>query len=237
MSLFSRMFWSQPVRALGVSPAVSRGARVAGLMALVLGLGACSVMPDRPVRPTQYDFGPGALTAPPVRAALGNAVLVIADLEPSGGLDSSSMVLYRLGYTGDQQLRPYAQARWTLPPAQLVRLRLRDHLSLQRAVMSPTEGAALQRSQGQSLRVLRLELEEFSQVFDQPQQSSALVRLRATLLDSRPAGETLLAQRVFVTRQAAPSPDAPGGVIALTQATDQLARDLAQWVDTAPGKP
>lgn len=239
MSLFSLLSWSQPARAVGVSPSLSRVCRLAGLMTLLLGLGACSVMPDRPVRPTQYDFGPGAMTAPAPQQTQGQgqAVLVVADLEPSSVWDSSSMVLYRLGYTGDQQLRPYAQARWTLPPAHLVRLRLRDHLSLQRAVMSPTEGAALQRSHGQSLRVLRLELEEFSQVFDQPQQSSALVRLRATLLDSRPAGETLLAQRVFVARQPAPSPDAPGGVLALTQATEQLAQDLAQWVDATPSKP
>lgn len=209
---------------------------VGGLLLLSL-LSACSVIPERPVRPTQYDFGPGLSTAPATPAKAKRPVLVLADLEPSGLLDSSSLVLYRLGYTGDQQLRPYAQARWALPPAQLVRLRLRDLLGTQHAVLSATEGAALQRSPDQPLRVLRLELEEFSQVFERADQSSALVRLRATLLDNRAAGETLLAQRVFVARHPASSPDAAGGVLALTQATDQLAQTLAQWVDAVPAKP
>ena len=49
--------------------------------------------------------------------------------------------------------------------------------------------------------------------------TAAVVRLRATLMANTPAGELLVAQRVVVRRQAAPSADASGGVRALTAAT------------------
>ena len=49
---------------------------------------------------------------------------------------------------------------------------------------------ALLRSGGVAPRVLRLELEEFSHLFESPTQSSGVVRLRATLLaDNLPPGE------------------------------------------------
>ena len=66
-----------------------------------------------------------------------------------------------------------------------------------------------------------------------PSHSQALVRLRATLVDNSPAGETLLAQRVFTAREPAASADAVGGVLALTKATDQVAATLGQWLERA----
>lgn len=206
---------------------------VASAAALMLLMG-CSALPERPVRPAQYDFGPGLPQAEaPAPSARPLPVLALADLEPVGVFESSSAVLYRLAYAGDQQLRPYAQARWTLPPAQLIRQRLRDHLSARYTVMSAGESAALKRADNQPVRVLRLELEEFTQVFDSPSQSQAWLRLRATLVDNSPAGETLLAQQVFTAREPAASADAVGGVLALTRATDQVARSLGLWLEQA----
>jgi cholesterol transport system auxiliary component len=40
----------------------------------------------------------------------------------------------------------------------------------------------------------------------------------------------LLGQRSFVVQQAAPAPDASGGVRALTAATDQAAQELDVWL-------
>jgi cholesterol transport system auxiliary component len=78
--------------------------------------------------------------------------------------------------------------------------------------------------------MLRIELEEFSQVFDTATQSWGLLRLRATLLDNMQGGEKLLAQRTFVIRKPAPAPDATGGAQALAAATDAAADEIGQWL-------
>jgi hypothetical protein len=57
---------------------------------------------------------------------------------PEGG----NAVLYRLAYADAQQLRPYSQARWSQPPAQLLQQRLREQLGLRRAVLKADDGAA-----------------------------------------------------------------------------------------------
>jgi cholesterol transport system auxiliary component len=135
-------------------------------------------------------------------------------------------VLYRLAYADVQQLRPYAQARWSMPPAQLVRQRLRDQLSQQRVVLNPAEGPAGW--------ILRLELEEFTQVFETPDRSVGLVRLRATLLETVNGRERLVAQRRFTVQRPAASADAPGGVRALTAASDVATDEIVQWLYQAP---
>ena len=93
------------------------------LLAAALALAGCSSLaPDKPVRATQYDFGPQAASAPGNAPA--GSPLVLDDVDPSGSLDTSA-ILYRLAYADAHQLRPYALARWTAPPAQLIRQRLR----------------------------------------------------------------------------------------------------------------
>jgi cholesterol transport system auxiliary component len=82
-----------------------------------------------------------------------------------------------------------------------------------------------------------VELEEFSQLFESPQTSSGVLRLRVTLTQRGPALEGLLAQRSFIARVSALTPDASGGVHALTTACDQIARDIEAWlaqVEQAP---
>lgn len=201
-------------------------------------LGGCALT-DKPIRPAVFDFGPGelkAVAAPPLATAL--APLTLAEVEANPALDSSAVV-YRLSYDNVQQLRPYAQARWSMPPAQLVRQRLRAHLSLQRAVLNPGEGVLSSASTKAApveadVRLLRVELEEFSQVFESATQSVGLVRLRATAVQPTAAGERLLAQREFALQRPAPSPDAAGGVRALTVATDAAVLELGQWLRQIP---
>ena len=193
----------------------------------VLALVGCAT-PDRPARATLYDFGPGASTATAAPAEA-RPVLVLADIESSGALDSSAL-LYRLGYDDAHQLRPYAHARWSAPPPQLIRQRLREQLARDGPVLDLGESSALARNAGAMPRILRIELEEFSHYFETPAQSWGLVRLRVTLLDNTAAGERLLGQRSIVVRMPAATPDAPGGVRALAAATDGAAEQLAQWV-------
>ena len=172
--------------------------------------------------PLVYDFGPGALSAPPATQGKPLPALVLGDVAAPAALDGTA-VLYRLAYADAQQLRPYALARWTMPAAQLLYQRVRERLGQQRTVLAAGEpGASM-------APVLRLELEEFSQLFDSASTSSALVRVRATLVQP---GKTELApaQTSLVVRVAAASADAAGGVHALAQASDALAAQLDAWL-------
>lgn len=206
-------------------------------MAVTLAVGGCSSLPDKPTRPTMYDFGPGALSVRPDAREAPLPPLAIDDIGTSGGALDNMAVLYRLGYADAQQLRPYSQARWSMPPAQLIRQRLREQLSQRRAVFNAGESAALNRTQNAVLpRLLRLHLEEFSHLFTAPDASVGLIRLRATLVEVTPAGEKLVAQRHVIVQRPAPSADATGGVRALTAATDAAIEELEQWLQQASAR-
>ena len=208
-----------------------RSLQAGATVALLVLLGACSALPERPQRPATYDFGPGTITAPVASAGKPLPALALAEVEPNGLLEGSSAVLYRLAYADAQKLQPYAQARWSTPAAQLVRQRLRETLGQRRAVFSAGESAALMRTNGALPRILRVDLEEFSQIFDSPGSSAGVVRLRVTLLDSTPEGDRLLGQRLVVVQRPAASPDAAGGVRALAQAADAAAQQIEAWLE------
>ena len=220
------------------SYAYSTGARALFII-IFAALAGCGV--TRPTaRPAVYDFGPGLLSSAPV-AALGQAPaaslapLILDQVQASSALDSNA-VLYRLAYLDAQQLRPYALARWSMPPAQLVRQRLRQQLGQDRALLepgaifSPAKVLAPGTASGVTPLTLRLELEEFSQLFDAPNRSVGLLRLRATLTQASPTGDTLVAQHSLVVQRPAASADAVGGIQALRLATDAAALELAQWL-------
>ncbi len=204
--------------------------RAKALFGLVfLSLAACAPLQPQP-RAVVFDFGPGATTAAPSNRMANLPTLVLPEVEASAALDSTA-VLYRLGYSDAQQLRPYAQARWSMAPAQLVRQRLREQLGQRRAVLQAAQGMAT----AKPALTLHLELDEFSHWFETPERSSGLVRLRATLAQPEAGGERLLAQRSFVVQRAASSADAAGGVRALTAATDALIGEIEQWVGQVEG--
>jgi len=195
-------------------------------IALTITLAACAT-PQAPVVKAVYDFGP-TLT-PSVAASLvatssqssttaTNAApaLGLADVDAAVALQSNSM-FYRLGYANPQQLRPYALASWGMPPAQLLRTRLRDTLSTRGPVVSTAEAAPAWQ--------LRIELDEFSHWFDTPTSSSGLVSLRASLM----LGNIVSAQRSFSASAIAQTQDAIGGVNALTAASDDIAQQIVRW--------
>ena len=194
-------------------------------------LSGCSALPDKPVRASLYDFGPGSLTAQPATRQASLPALAIDDVNTSGGALDNQAVLYRLTYQNEQELRPYTFARWSMPPAQLVRQRLREQLGQQRNIFDARGGLALNRSQSAVLPLLlRLDLDEFSHVFTAPEVSVGLIRLRATLIEQATSGEKLIAQRSVVVQRPAPSADAPGGVRALTAATDAAIDEMDLWL-------
>ena len=221
------------------------GTSARGILGLCLAaaLGGCSVLPTPPTRAEVYDFGPGltvfqpntgsqgaAATLAPGGAAM-RAPVALAEVATTGVPEGSSAVLYRLAYANAQHLRPYTQARWSQPPAQLVQPALRDQMGQRRAVLLGEEGIAQLLDDGRPPLVVRVQLEEFSQVFSAPASSTGLVRLRVSLGESTTAGEKLVAQRVFTVQRPAPTADAVGGTRALAEAAAQAAADVEQWLE------
>ena len=190
-------------------------------------LAGCSLLPDKPVREFSYDLGPQPVAEASVSPR--GAPLVLPDVEVQGALESTAL-FYRLGYADAFQLRPYAYAKWSAPPAQLIRQRLRDHLGQDRPVLDSAAAASLARRGGTTPPVLRVELEEFSQVFDSQATSQGVLRLRCTLLENSAAGERLVAQRTFTVQRLAATADAAGGVRALSAATDAAAAEIGAWL-------
>lgn len=192
-------------------------------------LAGCASFIDKPQRPALFDLGPVAQVSAQAPRKGAGTPLVLADIDASGALDGNPL-LYRLAYSDDHQLRAYAQSRWSAPPPQLVRQRLREQIGRERPVLSLDESAALDPQDVGSVLLLRLELEEFAQVFDAPERSRGVVRLRATLLAPTPSGDRLVGQRGIATEARAPTPDASGGVRALSAATDAASAEIATWV-------
>lgn len=128
-------------------------------------------------------------------------------------IDSPNMS-YRLAYSEPKRLREYTQSRWAGPPAQLVQQRLVRQLGL------------LPAGQGGARCVLRIDIDEFSQVFATPVASHGVIHARVQLLDR---SRISLAVRELNIEKPAPSEDARGGVAALTVAVDQLVADLLTW--------
>lgn len=196
------------------------------LVIALLALAGCGTALQA-VRPSVYDFGPGALGGP---AASGQQApstsLIIGEINATASLDSTA-VQYRLAYDNALQLKPYSKARWSMAPADLIRQRLREQLGQGRTLLNPGEGI----QSGQATpNLLRLDLEEFSQLFESPDKSMGLIRLRVTLIQTQANGATQAAQRSVVVQRPAPSADAAGGVRALTAATDVAMQEIDDWL-------
>ena len=133
--------------------------------------------------------------------------------------------------TDSQQLRPYALARWSMTPTQLLGQRLRDTLGQRHTVLRPgDETIASETPARQRPLALRIELEEFSQLFMAPGDSVGLLRLRATVVQIDARATPLVAQRSFTVQRNAASADAPGAARALSAATDAALQELDQWL-------
>ncbi len=205
--------------------AYSTRARALFGLILTAALAGCGVVPTAAPLAAVYDLGPGTVQALPSNRMAPLPTLALGEVLAPSALDTLP-IIYRLGYSDAQQLRPYAQARWSMPPAQLLRQRVRETLGQRRAVLNLADGVLAP----PGTLTLRLELEEFSQLFDAPASSTGVLRLRATLTHPAHGGDALLAQRSFVLREPAASADAAGGVRALTAAVDSAVQQLDQWV-------
>jgi len=156
-----------------------------------------------------YDLGPLVVEPPPAVRPQAVAIEVRMPL----WFDALG-INYRLGYAEPARLREYARARWAGPPAQLIQQRLARDLALTPA------------GQGRASCLLRLDIDEFSQVFATPASSRAVVQGRVQWLDRT---RSRLAEQTLDIELPATSLDAPGGVAALTAAVAELTVRLRSW--------
>lgn len=184
-------------------------------LGLALTLAGCSIAPAPAPAPANYDFGP----APAGQPKGARQALLVHDVSAPAWLDSP-LIHYRLAYQDSARPQAYADSRWVMSPAALLTQRLRGQLAA-----SGSGGIVLPGDAARANYALRVELDEFAQVFDAPGKSRAVVRLRVSVVGNR----TLLAQRDFNVERPAGTPDAQGGVRALIGASDEAIDRLVGW--------
>ena len=185
---------------------------------LVLLLAACGGGAKSISNVASYDLG-AVQPAPNHRIV---ASLRSIDVFAVSWLDSSAMQ-YRLLYAANQRRQSYAESRWAGTPAELL-----GH-ALRKRMLSGTAGGACR---------LRVDLDEFAQVFDSAKDSRVLLEARVQLV--APTGGEILARRSFSLSRPAASPDATGGAAALAETTEALSTELHDWLGgldrtSAPG--
>lgn len=195
------------------------------VLAIVLLTGCAAPRAKAP--PAMYDFGAQRLaTVPGSPGKSGEtrlrASIWVPDALAPVWLDNTG-ILYRLAYHDLAQVYSYARSRWAAVPAALLTQRIRSRIAMinDAGVASTAEGA-------RTNYMLRLELEEFTQIFDTTDYSRGVIRLRASLIDRRT--RSLLSQRSFSIEQPTPTSDAPGAVHALAEAADNLIGSLIGWL-------
>jgi cholesterol transport system auxiliary component len=194
--------------------------RIFPVVAIMM-LAGCAV-PRAQAPAAIYDFGlqPTSSTTDSSPQPLSASLLVTA--ASSAWLDSPA-IQYRLAYHDPARSYSYANSRWAAAPATLLNQRIKSRIAAASSdgVVSANDGV-------RANYALRLELEEFTQVFDTADRSHAVVRLRASVIQR--STRLLLAQHSFSVERAAPTANAAGAVRALTEASDKMIEDLIDWL-------
>ena len=138
------------------------------------------------------------------------------DVHAPPWLDAPGIV-YRLAYEDPLRWRNYADNRWADSPVRLLGQQLRQQLGVM--AMNGTAAAGC---------LLRVELQSFTQVFTAPQQSHGLLQAAVVLVDAR---RQVLAEQTFVVEKEAATPDARGGVQALSGTGAMFGQQLAGWLE------
>lgn len=123
---------------------------------------------------------------------------------------------YRLAYHDPLKRHEYAGSRWAGAPAELLARSLQQQL-----------GAVSASGNAVTACLLRVDVQEFSHVFDSPQRSRGVLQAGVSLLDVK--RRTVNARQLAIEVPAA-TPDAPGGVNALVAASTELGRRLSVWL-------
>jgi len=191
--------------------------RAALLLSLSL-IAGCALGPQTREGMVNYDFGlprSGKDANPRLQQDL-----LVAEVTAPAWMDNSN-IYYRLAYQDPARPQAYSLSHWVMSPAALLGQRLRASIA-----RASTAGVFVPADGVRSAYTLRLELEEFSQVFDAADRSRAVLRLRASLIGQR----NIVAQQDFNLEHAAATPNAEGGVRALIAASDAAGEKLVDWL-------
>lgn len=148
-------------------------------------MAACTGLPKVAPSYAVHDFGgPEPVAARSLGFPLRNVEVVVPPWL------ASTAMQYRLAYAQATRRQAYVESRWAAQPAQLV------ELALKRAIRTGEAGA------GGACR-LRVELDEFAQVFDGEAVSRGVVEARAVLL--APRTDQIIASRTARSAPACPA--------------------------------
>lgn len=164
-------------------------------------LPGCSVWPDAPEPAALHDLGPYR----PKRDAFpwSQAILTNPDWLKDTGID------YRLLYARPTERRSYTRDRWVAPPGAL----LQQHLNNGLDPSGPR---------------LRIELQDFEQIFDRADSARVVMVVQAIAEASQP--DTKPASQAFRFEASASSPDAAGALQAFPELIRKAEDEMADWV-------
>jgi cholesterol transport system auxiliary component len=172
------------------------------LFGLLLACSGCTLWPEAPDPPALHDFGPyssGQHDFP------WSGVIVSGPewLEDTG-------IDYRLLYANPTERRSYTRDRWVAAPALLLQQRLN-------------------RGERPGSPLLRIELEDFEQVFDRPGQARVVMALKAAIEYPAASGDKPV-EKAFRFESPTASADAAGALQAFPMLIRQAEGALSDWV-------
>jgi cholesterol transport system auxiliary component len=182
---------------------------------LAVSLAGCAGMARKETSVAVYDFGQIAEVESAELRADALAGRLALETSAAPWLDGAG-IDYRLAYGDPLRRGQYADSRWAAPPALLLAQQLRRQIGFAAA---DSVAAAC---------VLRVELQEFSHVFTLPSTSQGVLQGQISLIDAK---RRLIAGRAVGIERPARAPDAASGVQALVEASGELGRRIAGWLD------
>jgi len=189
------------------------------VLLLAATLSGCTLGPEKKDAAATYDLS-GAPSSAAGKTRI-RATLLVQPVAAPGWLESNAIV-YRLNYQDAARQLTYANSRWAAPVASLVAQRLRAQLAA-----ASDSGIVNIADSARADYALRVELEEFSQVFDTADASRAVIVARASLVNV--AKRSLQAQKTFTIDRPAAGANAESGVRALSAGSAELVDAIVAW--------
>jgi len=189
------------------------------VLLLAATLSGCTLGPEKKDAAATYDLS-GAPSSAAGKTRI-RATLLVQPVAAPGWLESNAIV-YRLNYQDAARQLNYANSRWAAPVASLVAQRLRAQLAA-----ASDSGIVNIADSARADYALRVELEEFSQVFDTAEASRAVIVARASLVNL--ARRSLQAQKTFTIDRPAAGANAESGVRALSAGSAELVDAIVAW--------
>ena len=189
------------------------------VLLLAATLSGCTLGPEKKDAAATYDLS-GAPSSAAGKTRI-RATLLVQPVAAPGWLESNAIV-YRLNYQDAARQLNYANSRWAAPVASLVAQRLRAQLAA-----ASDSGIVNLADSARADYALRVELEEFSQVFDTAETSRAVIVARASLVNV--PRRSLQAQKTFTIDRPAAGANAESGVRALSAGSAELVDAIVAW--------